>query len=214
MGIYVVTQLDDLKGAFEDGFSFAEAIPAVAISLGLFILIGSVLGCLGAVKENTCMIKGFLMFLVLTMLAEIGIAAAVIVYNTNENVEKEVDEYMAIPFNNCEGQSTANVACKWLPTVQELLECCGYDPTFSGSNESNANNYLPYDQLCYGENKEAQEEAIENAKAYCNNEILEFFKSRLVYVAGIVGGIFFVEIVLVVATCYLVSAIKDDNKYA
>lgn len=210
VGAYVASEVSDFKDAFEDGFTFAVAIPVVAITLGVFIAIGAAMGCLGALKENTCMIKTFLFFLVLVIIAEIGVAGAIIAYNESPSLQTSINDAMAVPFEKCQKKDLLDAVtpeCAWLPTVQSSLKCCGYDKT-------RVDKTLGYKTFCVGKDAAEQLLAVASADQFCNVAIIDVIKDNLALVAGILGGIFFVEVALMVGTCCLICGINDDNKYA
>lgn len=209
-GIFVATEVGSFKDAFEGGnFNFAIAIPVVGITLGLFVLIGSFMGCLGALKENTCMIKTFMFFLVIVLLAEIGVATAVIVYNEVPSVQADINRFMKIPFAECVGKTEISAECAWLPTVQSLASCCGYDETRSENPSAAA-----IKAECSGKDAIKQKTARDEAKEFCNEAIIGIISNNLAIVAGVLGAIFFLEFALMVGTCLLIRGINSDNKYA
>jgi CD63 antigen len=208
-GSYVAATLSDFEGAFSEGFTFAIGIPVVAITLGVFVLIGSAMGCIGAIKENTCLIKTFLVFLTIVILAEIGVAVTVILYNEDPTIKSNINGYMEEKLTKCQLVKDGIVTdeCKFLLPIQDIAECCGYSDAILPLK-------VEWEASCIGEDAAGIEVARKNARGFCNQRIVNFISDNLAIVAGVLGGIFFAEVVLMVGTCCLIRGINSDNKYA
>jgi len=201
----VINELGDYKEAFDGAIGYAQAVPIVGIVLGLFIFIGASLGCLGAIKENTCFVKTFLAFLILTIVVELAIAAVVIVYNNDSTLQAKLDGYMKTPFDECVGVKPELRECGWAVELQKTFKCCGY-----GDDDLQ----VKYSSRCYGSTPEEVFAAGRAATQYCNAAIVADLNSQLTTVAGVLGGVVAVSIVLVIGTCCLICGINGDNKYA
>lgn len=208
VSIWLATEVPKFKEAFEGGgVTFIEAVPAVGIAVGLFIFVASLMGCIGSIKENTCMMKTFITFLTSMMMLEVAIVGLVIAYNVNPELESQLDDYMQIPFSSCtEDPTTVEASCTWLPVIQTELQCCGYN---KDENASPSGAKLQ----CIGELME-RTVAMAAANDYCNRAIKDWLREYMGWVAGILGSIFFVEILLLVGSCCLVRGINGENKYA
>lgn len=133
LGIY-------LKTAFNFS-SLVPSIPAVNIVNGLFILgifitCVSFLGFLGALKENRCLLISFFTLLFLVMLAELGVACFLLLYekDIDNTIEKELTESLR----------TKNVTHVEWNAVQKAFKCCGVN------NASDWGNNVP-DSCCVSE---------------------------------------------------------------
>jgi len=204
VGIYLLNELLKVSDAVGDQ-AFVIGLPAGIITLGLFIFIGSAFGCIGALRESTCMIKSFLGFLVVTLILELVITGFVIAYNTDGTTQDAIDNLMKQPFEECtNGPKSKTVACTWLPEVQSWLKCCGY------TKEKNP--IAGWKDECGGDSGQRLA-ASYAATQYCNKAIVEYVSSNMVYVASILGALLFVEVLLVIGTCFLIQGIKEDNQY-
>ncbi|KAG9261523.1 leukocyte surface antigen CD53 [Astyanax mexicanus] len=101
----------------------APSIPAVNVVNGLFILgifitCVSFLGFLGALKENRCLLISFFILLFLVMLAELGVACFLLMY------ESQIDKTIEGELNKSLEQAINNGSIEW-DTVQKTFECCG-----------------------------------------------------------------------------------------
>jgi len=211
-GSYSIATLSDVGKSFVNGFGFAIGIPVVAILLGFFMLIGAGMGCVGTAKENTGMIKTFLVFLIIFMIFELGVGIAVIFYNENQSFKDSVDDSMKKKIESCNasggnGSTVVTDECKFMVPIQDLIGCCGY------SKDKNAV-AADWEGTCIGDGVDALNKAKANAKGFCNQRIIDFINSHLAIVAGVLGGLLFAEICLVIGTCCLIRGINNDNKYA
>uniref|UniRef100_A0A3B1JEP8 Tetraspanin n=1 Tax=Astyanax mexicanus TaxID=7994 RepID=A0A3B1JEP8_ASTMX len=103
----------------------APSIPAVNVVNGLFILgifitCVSFLGFLGALKENRCLLISFFILLFLVMLAELGVACFLLMYESqiDKTIEGELNKSLEEAMKN----NGSNI--EW-DTVQKTFKCCG-----------------------------------------------------------------------------------------
>jgi len=202
--IWVATQTPSIDGS---NLSYAVAVPVVGVLLGLFIVVGSLLGCFGAIRENTCMIKTFLMFVIIVMLIEAVIVVVIIVYNTHDNTRKAISNQIQVSLTECVNEDP-KPACEWLPVIQNEFKCCGFIP--EGADVGPNGTFV---QQCYGTAAQ-KTKAIAAATGSCNKAILDSIDNNLALVAGVLGAVLFIEILLIIGTCLLIRGISSDNKYA
>jgi len=100
------------------------------ITLGFSLFFSGLVGWVGGASESTCLVRLFLMFIVLSMLAEIG---GIITLNIFDKGFEDILEHGWREVN----QGTRNL-------VQKHLACCGWQ----GLQEF-ANNDDPIDESCY-----------------------------------------------------------------
>lgn len=103
--------------------TLAPSIPAVNVVNGLFILgifitCVSFLGFLGALKENRCLLISFFILLFLVMLAELGVACFLLMY------EAQIDKTIEGELNKSLKEAMNNGSIEW-DTVQKTFKCCG-----------------------------------------------------------------------------------------
>lgn len=202
VGIYLMINMTIYEDTFEDK-SILVGFPASSIGLGAFILIGSALGSFGAIRENTCFIKLYLLFIIFVMLIEMAIAGLLIAYATDDGLKNILDNHMKAPINECKGKNPQTEKdCKWLSVLQSRLDCCGYSSR--GSNIT-----VPTIEDC-----QILTANVPSKNKFCNRAILSLIDDYLVPVAISLGAVLFVELMLIVGTCLLLNRIRDDEKYA
>ncbi|XP_071989237.1 leukocyte surface antigen CD53 [Engystomops pustulosus] len=92
----------------------------VLILFGCVIMVFGFLGCMGAIKENKCLLLTFFILLLLILLIEVVLAIVLFVY------EKEIDPYvtkqLAISFED--HKPNKNNSTLW-DDLQRSFKCCG-----------------------------------------------------------------------------------------
>jgi len=206
IGIYLFTELQDVKGAFEND-AFLVGVPISACLLGVTIMISSILGALGAAMEKTSLIKGFLIFQFIGLIFQIAVFSAVLAYDVDENAQKTLEGWMKAPFNSCAVINDSNrQACKWLAPLQKELKCCGF-------NQNSDYDEGAWKLLCQKGNDAEFAAAAARATHFCNVAILGFVKANLVYIYSIIGALFFITILVIIGSYCLISGIKQDAQF-
>uniref|UniRef100_A0AC11BHI1 Tetraspanin 9 n=1 Tax=Ovis aries TaxID=9940 RepID=A0AC11BHI1_SHEEP len=94
----------------------------LVIAIGTIVMVTGFLGCLGAIKENRCLLLSFFIVLLIILLAELILIILFFVYmdKVNENAKKDLKEGLLL-YN-----SENNVGLKnaW-NIIQAEMHCCG-----------------------------------------------------------------------------------------
>ncbi|XP_022433022.1 tetraspanin-9 isoform X2 [Delphinapterus leucas] len=107
--------------------TFSPSFPSLSaanlvIAIGTIVMVTGFLGCLGAIKENRCLLLSFFIVLLITLLAELILIILFFVYTdkVNENARKDLKEGLLL-YN-----SENNVGLKnaW-NIIQAEMRCCG-----------------------------------------------------------------------------------------
>merc|ERR1712018_789078 len=94
------------------------------IVLGAVMFIVSFFGCCGAYKENKCMIFTHATFMTLITVVLVGLAAALAIGITDENLKPKIETKMRELLQNYGKPEHAGVTETW-DFIQENLECSG-----------------------------------------------------------------------------------------
>lgn len=206
VSIYLFTELQDVKGAFEND-GFLVGVPITGCLVGTMVMISSVLGGLGAVLEMPKMIKGFIIFQFVGLLFQIGIFITVLVYDVDKGAQDQLQDAMKTPFNSCAVIKDGNrVACKWLAPLQKSLKCCGYNTASKPDKDA-------WKNACQMGDDTEFAAAATRATQFCNTAILDYVKQNLVYVYSVIGGLFFLNILVIIGAYRLIFGIQQDNKF-
>uniref|UniRef100_A0A8D1QJV1 Tetraspanin-9 n=1 Tax=Sus scrofa TaxID=9823 RepID=A0A8D1QJV1_PIG len=107
--------------------TFSPSFPSLSaanlvIAIGTIVMVTGFLGCLGAIKENRCLLLSFFIVLLIILLAELILIILFFVYmdKVNENARKDLKEGLLL-YN-----SENNVGLKnaW-NIIQAEMHCCG-----------------------------------------------------------------------------------------
>ncbi|NP_001089356.1 uncharacterized protein LOC734406 isoform X1 [Xenopus laevis] len=95
----------------------------VLIAIGIIIMVFGFLGCMGAIKENKCLLLTFFILLLLILLAEVIMAIFLYVY------EKQLDNYVKETLTNSFEQNVKRNSSEAWDMIQQNLQCCGINGT-------------------------------------------------------------------------------------
>ncbi|XP_008313622.1 tetraspanin-9 [Cynoglossus semilaevis] len=92
------------------------------ITLGTIVMVTGFLGCLGAIKENKCLLLSFFIVLLVILLAELILLILFFVYTdkVSENARRDLKEGLVL-YNT---ENNAGLRDAW-STIQEEWRCCG-----------------------------------------------------------------------------------------
>ncbi|KAM3932910.1 leukocyte surface antigen CD53 isoform 1-T2 [Leptodactylus fuscus] len=117
IGIYFV-----VHNVYGDLFPNSPSITVgnILILFGCIIMVFGFLGCMGAIKENKCLLLTFFILLLLILLIEVSLAIVLFIY------EKEIDPYVTqqlrISFDKHKQKN--NNMTVW-DDIQRNFKCCG-----------------------------------------------------------------------------------------
>ncbi|XP_028028747.1 CD63 antigen-like isoform X2 [Bombyx mandarina] len=194
--------------------AFSPAIFVIAI--GVIMLFVSLFGCIGALKESTCLVNIFAVILSIVFILEI--AAAITAYSLRNEVsqflDKKLREALPLYYQHGEAQDAFDF-------IQYELNCCGVDsymdwhavdPPTGGTGISFANLTVP-DSCCAQSHMTVvgEETIVECHKIYANGCL-----PRVYYLvnqsAGLLGAgaltICFIQIIGIVFSFSLASSIR------
>ncbi|XP_029429274.1 leukocyte surface antigen CD53 [Rhinatrema bivittatum] len=150
--------------------NFAALLPSIpSLSFGnILIVIGSVimvvsfLGCMGAIKENKCLLMSFFSLLLIILLAEVILAVLLFVY------EAKLDEYIEQQLqSSLQEHIRKNMTDMSIwDKIQEKLKCCGV------RNATDWGQSVP--QSC--------QESSQNFKTGCYVKVKDWFESNFIHV--------------------------------
>jgi len=111
-------------------------LPICVLIAGLLILLLGFLGCCGALKENSCMLKTYASIVLVLFIAEVVLGILILVYT--DQAEMYIKDGMTHQFNQYGNNDTKLTTS--LDLVQHDLECCG------------VNGYMDWKNYTYGIN--------------------------------------------------------------
>lgn len=202
LGVGIWLKVDDKSVEYMQLSSDRDMLHTVAIVLiviGFAIMLIGFLGCCGAIRESQCMLMFFFFFLfvIFACLLGFGIWAA---------VEKNRFHGMAreILKKGVEKYHEDQVSREYMDFVQHNMECCGYDKGLPDYPTTKI-----FDTMI--ENKDLKPQCeLKNSLRNCTDPLYNWFKDRLIVVAGIAIGIAVVMILGMIFSMVLCCAIRDS----
>ncbi|XP_059088997.1 CD82 antigen-like [Tigriopus californicus] len=177
----------------------------VVIGFGFTLFFSGLIGWVGGTSESTCLVRLFLMAVVVTILAEVGgiIALSVIRIRFGDIVQSGWDEL---------NQGTRNI-------VQSKLNCCGWEgpKDFAYNNE-------PIHESCYERvqvgnsgiwNRRSEEEAAPVKKMKqdgCGEKLHGWFVENKITWVTFLASIVALQIMCCGIAMYILSRVKKMNK--
>lgn len=214
IGLYgVVFTAQDLHGlkSVQVAYIVITDLSGVMVALGSIIFIVSFAGCVGALRENLCLLKLYFWCLTIFLIAELLFAIACIIFpwKSREIIESVLSKRLIKDYR--ESQNTQN----FVDFLQKEFQCCGI--TADGYLDWNSNEYFncsessPSAEKCgvppscciknknmthmdimcgYGMQSKKPHEASEIIHTgSCVTSIIQFLESNLYWAAGVIFGI-------------------------
>uniref|UniRef100_A0A452UGV0 Tetraspanin-9 n=1 Tax=Ursus maritimus TaxID=29073 RepID=A0A452UGV0_URSMA len=107
--------------------TFSPSFPSLSaanlvIAIGTIVMVTGFLGCLGAIKENKCLLLSFFIVLLVILLAELILLILFFVYmdKVNENARKDLKEGLLL-YNT---ENNVGLKNAW-NIIQAEMRCCG-----------------------------------------------------------------------------------------
>ncbi|XP_053562502.1 leukocyte surface antigen CD53 isoform X1 [Bombina bombina] len=97
------------------------------IVLGSVIMVFGFLGCMGAIKENKCLLLTFFILLLLILLGEVILAVVLFVYENQ--LDKYINDQLTISFEQHKAEENMNSSSPIWHDIQHSLKCCGINGT-------------------------------------------------------------------------------------
>jgi len=198
----VITQ----AGGEGSEFTSLQAVFYVTAAIGGLIFLTGFLGCCGAACESTCLLGVFFTIVLLLFLAELGIGIAALVMQNS--LESSLTTYYSGTvitqyITDCKTNPTSPLTESWFNT-ETALQCCGcnnitdyakYTPA-SPANINCPSNPCPLDP---------------QGKPYtdgCCTKLWSTLQGNIAIVAGVAIGLLVIELLAMIFSCCLCSAIK------
>jgi len=222
VGLWAVTQ----KGGYSEFSSISTDPAAVMIAVGAFIFIISFFGTVGALRENICFLRTYMVVMIIVVILEViaGLLAFAFWPEVRKSVDnqfkKAIEEYR----DNIDLENAIN-------SVQEGFKCCGS----TDLNDWDINRYFKCGGIspeqcsvphsccvrepderpniqCGWQVREKHRLALKG-KIYitgCLDAVWEWFRQHLLVVAAVAVAFAFPEIAGIVMTHLFIQQIKDQ----
>ncbi|KAL9867746.1 tetraspanin-9 isoform 3-T3 [Geothlypis trichas] len=167
--------------------TFSPSFPSLSaanlvIAIGTVIMVTGFLGCLGAIKENKCLLLSFFIVLLIILLAELILVILFFVYmdKVSESAKKDLKEGMKL-YN-----SENNIGLKnaW-NIIQAEMKCCGVND-YTDWYPVLGENIVP-DRCCMENSQDCGRNSTESLwKTGCYEKVMSWFDDNK-HVLGSIG---------------------------
>jgi len=183
---------------------FAEAEYFI-IGVGVVVSFIGFLGCCGVLKNSYGMVTTFAILLSIIFILEI--AAAIVGYVYKGKVNAAATTALDTAVKNYDSQEGAKKLMDW---AQTTFTCCGLDGPSDydrGANKSSCGHAGQAVASCHKNGK-----CVEDLyRSGCKEKIIEFAKSNMSIIAGVVLGIGLIEIFGIVFSCNLMKGLRSGS---
>ncbi|KAL1132111.1 hypothetical protein AAG570_010069 [Ranatra chinensis] len=124
IGVLTRSLGDKVTNVVENGGVHVSAPSIALIVIGVIVFIIAFFGCCGAIRESSCMMTTYAVFLLVILVIEIAIGIIVIVFV--KDIRKPMKESMEKLFDDYSKDTDAKEA---VDSIQRDLHCCGADRT-------------------------------------------------------------------------------------
>ncbi|XP_032231021.2 tetraspanin-9 [Nematostella vectensis] len=185
----------------------------LVIAVGVIIAIVSFFGCLGAWKENRCMLGTF--FVLLLILLALEIAAAVLAYNYRGKVKDEIESDLTKALKGDYGSSGQDGVTKAFDALQEKQKCCGVNGylDWKASKKYNGTSTVP-DSCCVVKADGCGKAVNGINKGGCFNKMVEVVKDKLDVIGGFAITMLVIQILGTIFALVLIIKIGKTGEYA
>ncbi|CAF1026072.1 unnamed protein product [Rotaria sordida] len=170
----------------------------VMIGGGIFTLLVALLGCVGALWNNRCLLFTYAIILIILMLLElVGFILAMVYKGKLKGLfEEPLFKVLDVALKNKD-----NATILAFQDLENSMKCCGVH------NES--------DYYGYAVEKSKQCKQHLDSKG-CAQAIIELFNKNLPIIGGTLGGILVIELFGLIGACVLAVALKDspESRYS
>lgn len=219
LGAGIYWQLSE-TGFYKEIFSHdIFNIPIIAIVIGSLLLLVGLCGFIGACCETIFLLKVYMGFLIIIMLAEIVIAVGCVAMRDDvETAATENVKEMIVYYGDSD-KDEAGVITKTLDLVQENFECCGVDgPSDWETNTAYATDKYVPNSCCTEENRSdaecgntAYSSNDKINKTGCKVALWNFVENNLLYVGIIAGVIVILQVAILIMASKFRTTIEDEG---
>ncbi|CAF3156625.1 unnamed protein product [Rotaria socialis] len=167
----------------------------VMIGGGVFTLLIALLGCMGALWGQRCLLYLYAIILFLLMILELVGVILAVVYKGK--LKKYIEEPLFKVLDDALSKNPpAKDVISGFEELEKAMKCCG------------VHNISDYERHAY----KPKSPACKNPKAVgCSEAIIDWFNKNLPIIGGTLGGILVVELFGLIGACVLASIIKRSG---
>jgi len=196
-----VTNAINAAGKNGDDFAAFSAVFIVAAVVGGLLFLTGFLGCCGAACENVCLLGIFFVIILILFLVELGIGIAALAMRGS--LQKDINNYYTtnvIPqyIQSC-NDSSNDLTKAWNETQYDL-NCCGCNGIQDYLNSTTCFNQCPKNSVALSTG--------------CCTKIWNILDDNMDIIGGVAIGLLVIELLAMIFSCCLCSAVKKKARYS
>jgi len=213
LGCYMYFEMKDYLSFLGDT-GFVDAT-IVFIVVGVVLTVVSFFGICAVCTDNGCMFKTFGCLMAIVVIAEFGIAIAILILKVD--AEDAISKAMRDNLNNY--GTDGDVTSSW-DEIQQDLKCCGVDTYIDWKNttfnQNGTNNNAP-DSCCKdGQTQDCGKDQLKDKpdkifEKGCLKQFEDYIEDNAYIVGGAGAGLGLLQIIVLIGSFCLA---KRDNYYA
>lgn len=193
---------------------------AILMACGIFLFILGIIGCVGAFKEQKCLLALFFSVLLLIFVGLVSGSALAYVYR--EQVDENVKEGIMEGLDNY-GNTSSQILTSQVDFMQRSLHCCGNssyedwtDTPWYKQHEATNQTVLYPESCCVNGQCNYSMAALNNTQLYqkgCYEGMRDQFFKHLGIILGVGAAFALVQILGMVCSCVLICKRKSEVPY-
>eukprot|EP00413_Alexandrium_margalefii_P027176 CAMPEP_0204575974 /NCGR_PEP_ID=MMETSP0661-20131031/41502_1 /ASSEMBLY_ACC=CAM_ASM_000606 /TAXON_ID=109239 /ORGANISM="Alexandrium margalefi, Strain AMGDE01CS-322" /LENGTH=251 /DNA_ID=CAMNT_0051584663 /DNA_START=20 /DNA_END=775 /DNA_ORIENTATION=- len=215
VGIWALLKLNQYSGLTDGNIN---VVGGVCIGLGVFVFLVGFLGCCGALKESTCMLRTFGTIITIIFIIEVIVAIV-------GGVEKgKIDTLITNQWNaiypKCAGDNCPNSdGYQAAVAVQQAFHCCGISNYTEWQTKGHFNSTTPVPMSCCITDTTVPSCGSQNypSNIYnvgCLQGFQNWIKDHLNIIIGVLVGLGLIQVLAVVVACHLAKKINKGEYYS
>uniref|UniRef100_T1II96 Uncharacterized protein n=1 Tax=Strigamia maritima TaxID=126957 RepID=T1II96_STRMM len=195
-----ISNTQELTKHLESG---VKSVPIFLIVVGLFVAVIAFFGCCGAIRNSYCMLMTFAAILGIIFVFEFG--AGIAAYTKKDDIIQSVKNGFDELMNDYKKNDTAEKDA--VDALQQSFKCCGRN----GSDDWKKRGE-PVPNSCCPKVEDKSVTCTDNTtfKDGCYDAFTNFISDNITIIGGIGVGIAFIQILGIVLSCCLATAVKDQ----
>jgi len=195
-------------------------VPAtIMMAVGVFFFVLGLVGCVGAFKEQKCLLG---LFFSLLLIIFVGlVAGAVLAYVYRSKIDTAVHKQLSEGVSTMYGNPNETTWTDEIDFMQSELKCCGVNnytdwKTSDWYTEYQNGTHFPYPNSCCENQKCNYKSSNETTGVYpngCHGYLKDQFLIHLGVIAGVAAAFALVQILGMVCSCVLICRRKSEVPY-
>ncbi len=222
IGAFVLANQGKYSAVFGENTNTLAVASGLVIGVGCLIFLTAFCGCCGAVKESSCLLKLYIIILILLVVLEIagGILALVFRGSINDFLSTELQKQVTKSY----GVKNQTGVTDLMDLFQQEQKCCGVGnyTDYKGSEFQKNDTTVFVPQSCCKDKKKtdcnkinaAGDDVVDVTQIYtegCLTKMVQFFEDNFLYIGAAALALVAFEILAAIFACCVIGGIKRGD---